>query len=1613
VVTTNYPGLDFGQTAAIQATTLGGALAPPDPQGAAGPFSYVEAANLSIAIFYPRTNGVNPTTDSLDDFFGVQGGLPDPNPSDLGGNLFTDPQVIFDNQSQRFLVGCMEVDPGPQFEPGSTGDNSSVYDLAVSRSSNPTTATTADWSFYQINTTKANEFSDFPGNLGFNAGALVVTLNEFNVNNAQNPDHVLVNAINMSDLTNGVPQANLHFYQTDFQGVSLRPTTMHDSTSANDPMWLVQEHPGAGGLGDGQHIDVVKMTNVLSSTPTFTTTTLAVKPYGDISNTPPLQPDGTVVTPALDSRILKVAEQNNLLVAAHSVSVSATQDDARWYVIDVSSGTPKLKDQGDVSGGNNTYLTYPAIDINPAGAIGMTYVQSGTDTANDFPSMVITGRTPSDPAGTMETPIVAQAGQQVYQDFGPSQGDTQRFGDLSGINVDAAGNFWAINEFADNEPLPTPTSPSADWGTNITSFTLSPLADLSVTASGPATVTPGGRASYTITLATNGPDAAQNVVLSDILPTAATNPSLTPVSNPDGFQFTLANGVFTSAAVTVANGHQDVFTVTVSVPSSLTSGAVFDDSASVTTTTFDPNPSNNASTVVGSTGQAITIGTNYHAVNYGQSATLLGGVGSTPPDSQGAVGPDSYVEAINDAVAIYAPRTGTTSPVTDSLDNFFATTGNLPDPNPNDPFGNFITDPTVTFDDQTQRFIVTAMEVDPGPTFAAASTGNNSSVLDLAVSKSSNPTALTTANWSFYQIKTTEANEFSDFPGNTGYNGGALVVTLNEFNATNLNQTVDHVLVTAINMSDLTNGVPQANLHFYQSDYQGMSLRPTTMHDSTSANDPMWLVQEHLDASGNPDNQHIDVVKMTNVLSSTPTFTTTTLAVKPYAQVVMPLQPDGSGVTPTLDSRIQKVAEQGGTLVAAHAVSNAAGNQDLVQWYQIDVSSGTPVLRDQGDVGFGPNTYLYFPGIDINPAGDIGLSYIQSGMDDPNDFMSMYVTGRTPSDPRGTMEAPVLAQAGVQVYEDYGPAFAVTQRAGDLSGINVDAAGNFWAINEFADDEALPTTPDNPVADPSNPAADWGTNVVSFTLPPTKQLVFTQLTPPSATEGQATGTYTVAKFTDSNPNVNINNLTATVSWGDGHSDTLTAANGGIVQNANGSFSVLDGHTYAEEGAGLTFSVQVVDSAGGSAATSATISVADAGLKITQLTAPSAIEGVSAGIITVATFTDASIRPDIHDFTATVTWGDGHSDTLTAANGGIVQNANGSFSVLDGHTYAEEGAGLTFSVAVRDAGGSSASSTATISVADAALKGTGKTLTTTAGTPFNGVVASFTDRDPNGTVTDYKATINWGDGTSSAGTTSANSQGGFDVSGNHTYTVAKPYNVTVTITDSGGSSVTANSTLTVNAAAPSSIKVTSGNNQTTTVGSAFASPLQATVTDKYGNPVSGVSVTFTAPSSGASGTFSNGQTSITVTTNTSGIASVAFTANTKAGSYKVTATVPGVATPASFTLTNKAGPPVSITVTGGNNQTTPIGTAFASPLQVTVTDKYGNPVSGVSVTFTAPSSGASGTFSNGQTSITVTTNASGIASVKFTADKNKGTYNVKASFVLNGVLTFTLFTLTDS
>jgi uncharacterized repeat protein (TIGR01451 family) len=353
-------------------------------------------------------------------------------------------------------------------------------------------------------------------------------------------------------------------------------------------MWLVTDH------GDGLSIDVYKMTNPLSTSATFTRTNLAVAAYsGAVA---PRNPNGTSITTNIDSRIMKAAEANHTIVATHTVAVSSTQDVAQWYAIDVSSGTPSLAQQGRVGAGNNTYVTYPGIDINPSGAIGMSYIRSGTDTSTDYMSMWVTGRVTADAAGTMEAAVRVPNGTGLanYTDFA----NPHRAGDLSGINVDPVdGSFWAVNEFAN-------TQATANWGTAVANFQPAPpanAADLAVAVTGPSSVTAGTDATYTITLANGGPNPAAGVVLTDTLPAGAVFGSLTQTAGSDPFTLSQSGGTATAtAAASVAAGSSDTFALVVSAPSSLTPGSAFSDTASANSPTADPNATNNSATAAGS-----------------------------------------------------------------------------------------------------------------------------------------------------------------------------------------------------------------------------------------------------------------------------------------------------------------------------------------------------------------------------------------------------------------------------------------------------------------------------------------------------------------------------------------------------------------------------------------------------------------------------------------------------------------------------------------------------------------------------------------------------------------------------------------------------------------------------------------------------------------------------------------------------------------------------------------------------------------------------------------------------------------------------------------------------
>jgi hypothetical protein len=305
-------------------------------------------------------------------------------------------------------------------------------------------------------------------------------------------------------------------------------------------------------------------------------------------------------------------------------------------------------------------------------------------------------------------------------------------------------------------------------------------------------------------------------------------------------------------------------------------------------------------------------------------------------------------------------------------------------------------------------------------------------------------------------------------------------------------------------------------------------------------------------------------------------------------------------------------------------------------------------------------------------------------------------------------------------------------------------------------------------------------------------------TPPVATEGAAFNG-TVLNFSDADPNATASDYTAVVTLGDGNQLTLTStasANGQIVAHGDGTFDVNLSYTYAEPLSGQTFSVVVTDSNSQASGSTSNFSVADAALTAGSLTPPAATEGAAFSGVVLFHFTDANPAATAANFTATVNWGDGTSNTSADNSGSVsvVANPGGGFDVLGSYTYAEELNGQTFSVSVQDSGSGTpiSASTTHYTVADAALTAGALTAPTpTEGAALTDVqIFHFTDADPNAQVGDYVATITWGDGTTSTVTSNptadgqivANPNGGFDVLGSHTYLeegTGLPFSVSVT------------------------------------------------------------------------------------------------------------------------------------------------------------------------------------------------------------------------------------------
>jgi hypothetical protein len=129
----------------------------------------------------------------------------------------------------------------------------------------------------------------------------------------------------------------------------------------------------------------------------------------------------------------------------------------RWAQINPATAT--VVDAG-VYASSGQYRTFADLAVDGCDNMAVGYTKSSSSM---FPSIWVTGRESSDPAGTLQAETQLKAGEITYTAFDSAP---RRWGDYTEMTIDPAGaTFWYLGEYSKN----TGTT-SGRWGTYIGSF---------------------------------------------------------------------------------------------------------------------------------------------------------------------------------------------------------------------------------------------------------------------------------------------------------------------------------------------------------------------------------------------------------------------------------------------------------------------------------------------------------------------------------------------------------------------------------------------------------------------------------------------------------------------------------------------------------------------------------------------------------------------------------------------------------------------------------------------------------------------------------------------------------------------------------------------------------------------------------------------------------------------------------------------------------------------------------------------------------------------------------------------------------------------------------------
>jgi len=434
-------------------------------------------------------------------------------------------------------------------------------------------------------------------------------------------------------------------------------------------------------------------------------------------------------------------------------------------------------------------------------------------------------------------------------------------------------------------------------------------------------------------------------------------------------------------------------------------------------------------------------GLNFTATTYGDTSSAL------PPDPDGAMGPNSFVEFINGEFAVFN-TTNVDNPVRAVDVDFWAAA------NVNIPSDDAVTDPRVIYDSVSQRWFASMVDFN--------ASANDPTVYAnhflLAVSATSDPLGA----WNGFRILADPTNGyFADFP-TMGVDSNAVYLSGDMFQAGN---ELAASLISIPKAGLLAPTPSIANMKRYGDldySFSGMALQPVTCFDGSSSGNIVAVGN-----LGTDSNFHSNLVNMT-VLNAGGTNASlsgaTDIFVTPYMvpynddqgePLFTPIQPDGTTMLAGNDARIcARAYAVGGIMYAVH--NTEVNGRMAICWYRIS-AAGHKLL--ESGVITDSNLDLFFPAIAANANGAVIITCNGCSLET---YVSCFAIAGQTVDGVTAFGSPLLLQSGVVSYHGDDEQLEelldepALSRWGDYSTISVDPnnANNFWIIEMYPSDPA-------------------------------------------------------------------------------------------------------------------------------------------------------------------------------------------------------------------------------------------------------------------------------------------------------------------------------------------------------------------------------------------------------------------------------------------------------------------------------------------------------------------------------------------------------------------------------